>query len=148
MQPRHDRRFLLLAAPLVILTIFGVILCNVCLLSSQEPDPEDAINTILRSVAKGDRRYVVVDEIAISRGHVPRIAISQPAWDVLVSHSSELLSATVTITTTGNDMDVVSSDIRLIGLTSTLCCKSNNGQVITPGYFYVYTCTVSNEATQ
>ncbi|MBN2004527.1 MAG: hypothetical protein JXA21_14320 [Anaerolineae bacterium] len=145
-QHHHTRRILLLIILSFTLTVLGVVLCNACLLRLQGPDPEDATGAILRSVAKGDRRYVIVDEI--SHGNVPRrIAISQSAWDVLVPHSAELLSATVTITTTGNDMDVVSSDIRIVCPNSTIGCKSDNGQMITQ-YFYVYTCTVFSEAIQ
>lgn len=143
MQPRRNRRFLLFVAPIVILMVLGVILCNACLLGLQGLDPEDAIHAILRSVAKGDQRYVIAKEPA-RRSDVPGIAISQPAWDVLVPHSAELLSAAVTITTTGNDMDVVSSDIRIVCPNSTIWCKSKNGLMVTE-YFYVYTCTVAFE---
>jgi len=111
--------------------------CNV--FSLQGPEPKIAMNSILQAAMKGDGRYVV-DKV--DRGQVPGTAISRSAWDVLATRSSELKSATVAITTTNDQMDLVSSGIRIDSLTSTLLCHSDNGQVVAPHYFYVYTCTL------
>jgi hypothetical protein len=107
--------------------------------SLQGPEPKIAMDSILQAATKGDARYVV-DEV--DRGQVPSVAISRSAWNVLASHSSELVGATVAITTTGDQMDLVSSVIRIDSLTSRVLCYSDNGQVAAPHYFYVYTCTL------
>jgi len=131
-------------ATVIILVLVGTVSLGGCFLNLRGPDPDSAMNNIIQAAIKNDERYVI--DYENDRGIVPSIAISQPAWDVLISYSSELPSATLAITTTGNHMDLVSSEIQIDCSTSTIQCKSDNGQVVSPRYFHVYTCTVPTKS--
>lgn len=127
----------------IALLSLGTFLYGVHLLNSRFPTPDSAMSKIIQAAAKHNRRYVI--DANLDTRQRPHIAISPYAWDVLVANSDELPLATVTMTTTGNDMDVVSSEIRITCPSSMIECKSHNGQVVSPRHFYVYTCTVSIE---
>lgn len=118
----------------------GVLSYGVYLLNSRPPTPDSAMNKIIQAAVKRNRRYVI--DADLDRRKVPNIAISPRAWDVLVAYSGELPLATMTITTTGDQMDLLSSEIRITCPSSMIECESDNGQVVSPRYFYVHTCTV------
>lgn len=122
---------------MIIITSLGVISFGSCI--PESPDPDSAMRHIIQAAAKGNERYIVDHEI--DRGQVPNTAISRRAWDVLAPYANELPFATVAITTRGNQMDLVSSEIQIVCPSLTIRCTSDNGQVVSPRYFYVYTCT-------
>jgi len=108
------------------------------------PDPDKAMQDLLQAALEGDERYVVELGTYRHRVELPTVSIERSAWDVLVSHANELSKATVDITTTGNDADLVSSEVRIVGESCVIECLSDNGQVVGPRYFYVYTCQTTN----
>jgi hypothetical protein len=129
------------ALTLVVLAVAGI-LAVWGLSDLRNLDPEEAMDRIVRAAVEGDERYVI--DYEIDRDQAPKIGISRPAWDVMVSCRQELPNATLAMTTTGNHMDWVSSEIRIDCVSSTIQCRANNGQVVTPRYFYVHTCTVAS----
>ena len=133
-------RILCVLVPLSLsIVLFGIYFFTVV----SDPDPNDMMTRLLRTAVKGNERYVIDHEI--DRRKMPKVAISQQAWDVLFGYVSELPFASVAITTTGDHMDLVSSEIQITCPTAIIRCKSENGQVVAPRYFYVYDCTVLAE---
>ena len=100
---------------------------------------ERALQQIIQAAIEGNEQFVADDSTTpFAR---PRTAISQPAWQVLASHSKELPDAITSITTTANQGDIVKSEIRISMPVTTLQCHSADGDVIFTS-FYVYTCTI------
>ena len=103
---------------------------------------ERGLERIMKAAIRGDERYVI-DEEGIERSNVlPAVAVSRPAWNTLIAHSSGLAEATIAITTAIDPGDNISSEIRIDCASSTIHCSSRDGN-IGNWHFYVYTCTVA-----
>lgn len=124
----------------IVLFALSVVACVIYLFEAMSgPDTYEEMRKIVQTAVKGNERYVI-DEI--DRRRLPGTAILRPAWDVLLAYVNELPSASVVITTTGNHMDLVSSEIEITCPNAMIWCKSENGQVVGPRYFFVYECDV------
>ena len=128
-----------LIAPTVAFVVLVLWVSQVRAYLSATTYQERALQQIIQAAIEGNEQFVADDSTTpFAR---PRTAISQPAWQVLASHSKELPDAITSITTTANQGDIVKSEIRISMPVTTLQCHSADGDVIFTS-FYVYTCTI------
>jgi hypothetical protein len=147
-QSKKQKRAGYLIFTLAFMTVFVLIsgFAAIWIISNLNgPDPSKATRSIIHAAIAGDERYVIEFDESKRRRELPAVSIERAAWNILISHSTELATATVQVATKGNDMDLVSSTIQITGKSSVIKCLSDNGQVASPRYFYVYTCTVTTK---